>query len=69
MYQTKIRGGQTVPVSDNEINMEFVGIPTTRGIWREKVAYSVVDDILSASIIVYVDGDAAQGGYFGGELL
>lgn len=33
------------------------------------MAYSVVDDILSTSIIVYVDGDAAQGGDFGGELI
>lgn len=29
----------------------------------------MVDDILSTSVIVYVDSDAAQGGYFGGELL
>lgn len=28
----------------------------------------MVDDILGAGIIVYVDGDAAQGSDFGGEL-
>lgn len=30
--------------------------------------YGVVDDILGAGVIVDVDGDAAQGGDFGGEL-
>lgn len=30
--------------------------------------YGVVDDVLGAGVIVDVDGDAAQGGDFGGEL-
>jgi len=30
--------------------------------------YAVLDDILAARVVVDVDGDAAQGGDFGGEL-
>ncbi|KAH6608583.1 hypothetical protein Trco_001929 [Trichoderma cornu-damae] len=32
------------------------------------VTYGVVNDVLGASIVIYVDGDAAQGCDFGGEL-
>jgi hypothetical protein len=31
--------------------------------------YGVVDDILGASVVVYVNGDAAQGGDLGGKLI
>lgn len=40
------------------------------GNWKggEERAYSVVDDVLGAGIVVDVDGDAAEGCYFGREL-
>jgi len=34
----------------------------------ERGTYRVVDDILTAGIVIYVYGDAAEGGDFGGEL-
>jgi len=34
----------------------------------ERGTYRVVDDILTSGIVIYVYGDAAEGGDFGGEL-
>ena len=34
---------------------------------RGKAAYAVVDDVLVPRVVVDVDCDAAEGGYFGGE--
>lgn len=65
MYQTKIRGA---PLATTKNNVEFCRSSFDEEFGGE-LAYSVVDDILSTSVIIYVDGDAAQGGYFRGELL
>lgn len=35
---------------------------------RGRTAYAIINDILRAGIVVDIDGDAAEGGDFGGEV-
>lgn len=45
------------------------GFPLKVCFYRERAAYSVVNDILSSSIVVNVNGDTSQRGDLGGQLI
>lgn len=66
MYQTKNKGAK-IPLATAQQKKVFDDVFHDKRFGRE-LAYSVVDDILGTGIVVYVDGDAAQGSDFGGEL-